>query len=424
MEKQPYLIFSLKGELFAIAASSVREMFLLPELTPIEEAPPYVAGVFNLRGRIMPAVDLNIRFGHPFRKYTITDSLIVIQNAESPSNTESGVESSEQQKGEDEVEKLRGYEVKEDRFSSSQIHKTRNAKYDIRDTLHEIRLFGLIVNEVRDVVNISPEDIEQPLFYSDTAHCIQHSALEGFHPHFISGEARIGENIVMILNCQAIADLGFHLEESKSEERDMNDDIRDTLHEIQYFCPEATTEEKKIFHERAVNLMRSAVEDEIAGLLPIAVAGIGNEYFGVDLELILEFSGIPDLAPIPCCPEHILGNMNLRGNVLTVIDIRNFLNLSNAELKTKDSTLRTPHSAFEGKVIVADTGGLSAGIAVDSVCDIIYLNPADIRPLPSAVRATAEQYVRGTAPYNNKVMTIIDLKKILASEELVVNEEA
>lgn len=407
MGKQPYLVFSLRDEHFAIAAGAVRELFRLPELTPVEEAPLYIAGVLNLRKKIIPVTDLNLLFGHDRRKYLLTDSVIVLENAE-------------QQKVEDEVEKLGSYEVKVGKTSASQ--------------LHEIRFLGLIVNEIHDVIEISAEDIEPAPFYSDSAITnsrrlsgVQHSAFsvqlsgsEGARHHFIESEARVGEDIIMLLNHNKVFNAGFQIEESKFEERD-------TLHEIRSFCPEATAEERDIFHQRAVNLMPAAEEEGLAGLMPLAVVSLGKEYFGMDLDLIREFSDIPDLTPIPCCPGHILGDMNLRGNVLTVIDIRESLNLPGFEKSKIPNSRRlneNPKSKFEGKVIVAATGGLSAGIAVDEVFDVIYLNPLDIKPAPSAVRTDTEQYLKGTAAYNSKVMTIIDLKKILEKEELVVNEEA
>ena len=79
MSSQSFLIFSLGEEHFAIDASIVREIIWLPEVTPIEEAPDYIVGVINLRGKIAPVADLNLRFGHPRKRYHITDNVIVIE---------------------------------------------------------------------------------------------------------------------------------------------------------------------------------------------------------------------------------------------------------------------------------------------------------------------------------------------------------
>ena len=75
----PHLIFTLRGGVYAVPASAVREILWLPELTPVEESPRYVAGVLNLRGRIVPVIDLNVRFGHAPRPYHLEDSVILFE---------------------------------------------------------------------------------------------------------------------------------------------------------------------------------------------------------------------------------------------------------------------------------------------------------------------------------------------------------
>src|SRR5665811_2304944 len=66
---QTYLIFGHRGARYGLNVRAVREIVWLPELSPIEELPPYIAGVFNLRGRIVPVMDLGLRFGHPREPY-------------------------------------------------------------------------------------------------------------------------------------------------------------------------------------------------------------------------------------------------------------------------------------------------------------------------------------------------------------------
>ena len=75
-----YLIFGHRGARYGLPVSAVREIVWLPELSPIEELPPYIAGVFNLRGRIVPVMDLGLRFGHPHEPYLTGDRVIVIDS--------------------------------------------------------------------------------------------------------------------------------------------------------------------------------------------------------------------------------------------------------------------------------------------------------------------------------------------------------
>jgi purine-binding chemotaxis protein CheW len=79
METKPYLIFEQNGLLCGLEVGYVREIFFLPELTPIAEAPQDIVGAIDLRGDILPVMDLNLRFGYVWQEYYVTDSAIVIE---------------------------------------------------------------------------------------------------------------------------------------------------------------------------------------------------------------------------------------------------------------------------------------------------------------------------------------------------------
>ena len=149
----------------------------------------------------------------------------------------------------------------------------------------------------------------------------------------------------------------------------------------------------------------------LPGLTPLAVIGLNGEYFGFELELVREFTDLRKITPIPCTPAHIIGNMNLRGEIITIIDIRNLLNLSaNA-------------SSTNSKAMVIHVDDLIAGVTVDEVFDVMYLQPSEMRPIPAAVHSSNDEYLRGTAPYREKMMSILDMSKIITKGELIVNEE-
>ncbi|MBI4716160.1 MAG: chemotaxis protein CheW, partial [Nitrospirae bacterium] len=82
MATTPYLIFSLHDLRYAVKAVFVTEIHPLPELTPVEEVSPFVAGVIDLRGKIIPVVDLSVRFGHPSCPIRLSDHLVVMETRE------------------------------------------------------------------------------------------------------------------------------------------------------------------------------------------------------------------------------------------------------------------------------------------------------------------------------------------------------
>lgn len=342
MDSQVLLIFDLDGACFGLDATQVRESVWLPELTPVEEAPPWVVGLFSLRGRIVPVADLHLRFGHPARRYTPSDQVVVLE------------------------------------------------------TDHLV--MGLIVNEIREVIEILNEAIQLPP---------QFDTVTPGSAHLVAGEARMGDDLVTLLDVVRLT----HLADMPALSETAEQPTPST-----HFCPEATPEERALFHARAMALRQAAVEEE-GTRLGLAVVELGGEYFGLELAAVQEFCNIAQLSPIPCCPPHILGAMSLRGDLLTLIDPRAALNLS-------------PVAKRGGKAVVARVstslstglGEQAVGLAVDAVHDVVYLQVEKLQPPPPALRERCGAEITGTAPYAGRMMTVLDLPALLAREEWLVNE--
>ena len=329
----PYLLFGLHGARYGVDARLVGEIFRLPELTQAEEAPHYIAGLVNLRGKIETVMNLDLRFGHAPRRYQLTDSIILL---------------------------------KMDNLS-----------------------MGIIVSEVHDVMEISADAIEPIPLYG----------IEARSPiSFLAGEAKVGDAIIMLLN-------EYNLVNSPSVSATS---AQDTV--LPTFCPEATPAEREIFQSRAMNLIQKLESHDTAGQTPLAVVKLGGEYFGVELNVVREFAHLHHVTPIPCCPAHIAGNMNLRGDILTLVDIQH--------------VLKIPQQAFAASVMVAQADDLRVGVPVAEVYDVIYLHTADITPAPASSGKLNDEYCKGVVRYGDKMVSVLDLYRILTKGGLEVEEEA
>lgn len=333
MDSRPLLIFDLDGARFALDATRVRESVWLPELTPVEEAPPWVVGLFSLRGRIVPVADLQLRFGHPAQRYRPGDQVVIVETDQLP--------------------------------------------------------MGLIVNAVIEVIELPNDAIQPPPQFDAAVPC---------PAHLVVGEARVGDGLVALLDVAQLVHLLEGTELAAAAEQSVP---------VNHFCPEATPAERAQFHARAMTLQAIAAEEEGARL-GLAVVELGGEYFGVELAAVQEFCDIDQLSPIPCCPSHILGAMNLRGDLLTLIDPRSALNL--------------PPAARGGKAVVARLGEQAVGIAVDAVHDVVYLRDEELQAPPAALSERCGAEIMGTAPYADRIMTVLELPALLAREEWIVNE--
>lgn len=341
-ENRSFLTFSLGGLKFAVNALNVREIFYLPELTPVEEMPDYIAGIMNFRGKIIPIMDLNLRFNRSKAPYSLTDRVITL-------------------------------------------------------TTGEGKPIGIIVNEVDDFLNIPATAIEPPPVFGRDKEC--------FHS-FITSLAKMENGILMILELDRLFDfsgISAHLR--------TNEDVSIKTAEKPVFCSGITSEERMVFCKRTRDLMAEPAVETHSESMPIAVAEISGEYYGIEIRHVQEFTRVHRVTPIPCCPGHIVGNMNHRGNVLTLIDIRGLFDLP------------LPDEKSEEKVIVVSCGDIVLGLAVDDILDIVHIHPSEMVQTPSGLREGKEQYIRGTFSYGENMMSVIHISKILSAGELTVNEE-
>jgi purine-binding chemotaxis protein CheW len=265
-------------------------------------------------------------------------------------------------------------------------------RYQLSDSIVMLQAdgvtMGVIVSEVSDVVRIPATEIEPPPRYPE-----QPPELAGF----LTGNAKVGEQVVMLLNvprlllATALSGPGVAVKHSAC------------------FCPEASNEERAVFRTRAHNLLQTMESQEAAETVPFSIIQLGDEYFGVDLDVVREFSHLRRVTTIPGCPPHIAGNMNLRGDILTLVDIRGLLNIPAGNPATE--------------VMVVESEELSIGVPVDQVLEVIYLRPTDIACLPAAAHAGKHEYCKRVVRHGESMVCILDMRKILTEGGLEVEEE-
>lgn len=335
MSKRPYLVFTHHGVLFAVEASATGEIVHLPELAPIEEAPAHIAGVFNLRGEIIPVINLDIHFGHAQSSPKLTDKVLVLSYGEG--------------------------------------------------------VAGVIVEDAVDIWEMIP-----PL--ADSTRKVRDDSR---HPHFVDGEAEHDGKIVMILNHTALINSAAPVEEIHTENVCVTE--RHPLFEG------VAEPDMAVFRERAVNLARLA-EATKAVTMAVAVARLSGELFGFDAESVREITKAREVAAIPCCPSHIIGAMNLRGGLITIVDIRGALGLP-------------VNGGVAKEVMVIESEGVMAGVAVEEALDVLLIDPQEVGKPPSVLSGGVESYLAGVVSMKDGVVTLVDVARIFGSGALTVNEE-
>ncbi|MBD2519418.1 chemotaxis protein CheW [Nostoc sp. FACHB-973] len=365
MNHQSYLIFNLNHSRYGIVATSVQEIFFLPEVTAIAQTPDTILGVINLRGKFLPVMDLYHRLEQTRPPFQLTDSMIVLE--------------------------------------------------------WETQRIGIIVSQVDSVQAIADDQI---------AANICGESKESLPDGLVTGIANVDEGIVTLLNPELLVQHSL-IETAFNPNSDFHNGSDAPKHPSDSALNHGlydhfNSQERQVFRERTESLRCAIADEDSAWLLPLAVVGLGGEYFGFGLETVHEFTEIHKITPIPCCPPHILGNINLRGEIITLININEVVDLPMKGVRSPTvgrSPSPTGGSTSHQQAVVVRLEQRVAGIAVDDIFDVTYIHPGQMTPAPIALNSAKDDYLQGVAPYRDRMMSIINLSKLLTSEALVVNEE-
>ncbi|KAB8029928.1 chemotaxis protein CheW [Fluviispira multicolorata] len=138
---------------------------------------------------------------------------------------------------------------------------------------------------------------------------------------------------------------------------------------------------------------------------------LGNEHFSIPLLQVKEVIGIPDFTQIPYTPNYFCGIMNLRGKIISVIDMRKKLNI-------------VSKGTEENSVIVCDLENITMGALVDSVDNVINIEKEKILPKPNMQSSIKNDYIDGLIEFKNQIIVLINLAKSLSIEDLIHIEKS
>jgi len=135
---------------------------------------------------------------------------------------------------------------------------------------------------------------------------------------------------------------------------------------------------------------------------------IGAEQFGVNILMVQEIIRSTPITSVPNAPAFVEGVINLRGNIIPVIDLRKRLHLDPGEMDPDETW-----------IIILDIEGKITGFIVDSVTEVLKIQESSIEPPPDIIVAGLEsQYIQGVCDIGEKLLIILDFNRILLVEEL------
>lgn len=132
---------------------------------------------------------------------------------------------------------------------------------------------------------------------------------------------------------------------------------------------------------------------------------LDSETYGINVMQVQEVLRYSEIAPVPGAPEYVIGIINLRGNVVTVIDTRSRFGLSSAEIT--DNT----------RVVIIESEKQVIGILVDSVTEVVYLKNSEIDLAPNVGNDESAKYIQGVSNRDDNLLILVDLNKLLSDDE-------
>jgi purine-binding chemotaxis protein CheW len=132
---------------------------------------------------------------------------------------------------------------------------------------------------------------------------------------------------------------------------------------------------------------------------------LGDERFAIPLLTVKEVIAVPETTKVPFTPDYFLGVMNLRGQVLSVIDLRRRLGIT------------AKAASSETAVIITDLGFTHLGVVVDSINRVLAVEGTDFAPPPEIEKNSRTDFVTGCYKSDKHLVLFLDVNKILDREE-------
>ena len=133
---------------------------------------------------------------------------------------------------------------------------------------------------------------------------------------------------------------------------------------------------------------------------------IGRETFGVPISLVHEIVRVPEITAVPDAPDCIEGVINLRGKIVSVVDLRKRFGEKEVKKNKKN------------RILVAEVSGRLVGLVVDSASEVLKVPPSDVDAPPHVFDEDEINYVTGVGKMNGRLIIMVDLTKILQRGEL------
>lgn len=151
--------------------------------------------------------------------------------------------------------------------------------------------------------------------------------------------------------------------------------------------------------------MNDVVDTNDDSIIQWVTFHLENEKYGIKVMQVQEVLRMTEIAPVPGAPHYVLGIINLRGNVVTVVDTRRRFGLPDAEADD------------ETRIVIIEADNNVVGILVDSVAEVVDLKASEIETAPNVGNDESSKYIQGVSSRDDELLILVDVNKLLSDEE-------
>lgn len=140
-------------------------------------------------------------------------------------------------------------------------------------------------------------------------------------------------------------------------------------------------------------------------LVQVVSFQLGSEEYGVDISQVQEIIRMVEITHVPRAPHFMEGVINLRGQLIPIIDLRTRFGMKRAEA-TKST-----------RIIVTEIGSKRVGIVVDSVSEVLNIPIENIEEAPEMIAGVGTEYIQGVGKVNERLIIMLDLTMVMSNDE-------
>jgi purine-binding chemotaxis protein CheW len=139
---------------------------------------------------------------------------------------------------------------------------------------------------------------------------------------------------------------------------------------------------------------------------------VGRETYGVPITSLHEIVRVPEITVVPDAPMYVEGVINLRGKIVSVIDLR------------KRFGEKAVSAGRRNRILVVEYGGRLSGLIVDSASEVLKIPAGDVEPASAVFQEGGLNCVTGLGKYNGRLIVLLDMEKLLAYSGLWQRQQA